>query len=44
MSGHCLASLSYVDPLLGSNFKLVRGLPHITPCIEHICAWRGGVM
>ena len=27
-----------VDPLL----KLVRGLPRIAPCLEHICAGGGG--
>ena len=34
--------MSYVEPLLGSNFKLVKGLPQIAPCLEHICAGGGG--
>ena len=38
----CFASLSYVDPLLGSNFKSIRGLPQFAPCLEHICAGGGG--
>ena len=30
-------------PMLGLAFlKLVRGLPQIAPCLEHICAGGGG--
>ena len=35
--------MSFVDPLLGSNFKLVRGLPRFAPYLEHICAEGGNV-